>query len=231
MSTTVACVLRAGKGFTPEYVVKLWEQVRRHWEGPLRFLCLTDTPIRHPRVKELRLEHDWPGYWSKLELFRPDIRGPLLTFDLDTMIVGSLAKIQETHRHTMLRAFKKEWKHRVASGMMFLPEEVRPVIWNRWMLDPKKWMRVHKWPNSKGHLPGDQGFMQETWERSGWGGKRTPDSHWQRHGIQRWQKVCPREIVSYKRHVRKKRRVPNGATVVCFHGKPRPHEIKWRLPA
>ena len=228
MNPTVACVLREGGGFNSRYVHRLYDAVRKHWTGKLDFLCLTDTPIHHRGIRELPLEHDWPGYWSKLELFRPGIRGPLLTFDLDTMIVGSLTDIREIGAHTMLRSFK--WKNRLASGLMYLPEAVRPVIWDRWILDPAKWMKVHKWPNSNGHLSGDQGFMQETWERSGWGSGRTPDPDWQSHGIRRWQKTLPRQVVSYKRHVRKYGRVGVGVRVICFHGKPRPHEIGWRLP-
>lgn len=227
---TVACVLRAGNGFTTEYVTRLWKAVRQHWTGKLDFLCLTDTPIGFRGIRELPLKHDWHNYWSKLELFRPDIRGPLLTMDLDTMIVGSLAEIQEVNVHTMLRSFK--WKHRLASGMMYLPEAVRPVIWARWILAPQEWMRVHRWPNKHGHLTGDQGFLQETWERSGWGSGRTPDEQWRRNGIQRWQRALPGQVVSYKRHVKKNGgRVPSGTRVVCFHGNPRPHELGWRLPA
>ena len=225
---TVACVLRAGKGFTREYVTRLYAQVRAHWTGPLDFLCLTDTPIGHRYIRESPLLHPWPGYWSKLELFRPDITGPLLTIDLDTIIVGDLKDIQATKRHTMLRSFK--WKNRVASGLMYLPEEVRPVIWDRWILAPGKWMRVHKWPNKGGHLSGDQGFMQETWERSGWGSGRRPDKDWAIHGIRRWQKSLPGQVASYKKHVRKHRKVGPNVRVVCFHGPPRPHEIGWRLP-
>lgn len=226
--TTVACVLRNGGGFDPSYVHRLFDAVRRYWAGRLDFLCLTDTPINHPKVREIPLEYDWPGYWAKLEFFRPDVKGELLTFDLDTMIVGSLADIQKARFHTMLRSFK--WKERLASGMMFLPEAVRPVIWNRWILCPAKWMRVHRWPNPGGHLTGDQGFLQETWERSGWGSGRTPDRDWQINGIHRWQKDYPGQIQSYKRHVRKAGAVGSNARVICFHGPPRPHEIGWRLP-
>jgi hypothetical protein len=225
---TVATVLRNGGGFDPSYVHRLYSQVRKNWKGPLDFLCLTDTPIGHPNVREIPLRHPWPGYWSKLELFRPDVKGPLLFFDLDTMITGSLEDVQAVNHHTMLRSFK--WKNRLASGMMYLPEEVRPVIWERWMLAPGKWMRVHKWPNNTGHLSGDQGFMQETWERSGWGSGRTPDADWSLYGIRRWQKTLPGQVVSYKKHVRKKGKVGPRVRVVCFHGKPRPADLGWRLP-
>ena len=231
MTNTVACVLRSGKDFSAGYVHRLYAAVREHWPKGERldFVALTDTPIDHPEVREIPLLHQWPGYWAKLELFRPDVMGDLLYFDLDTMITGPLDDLARFPHHAMLRSFK--WpRERVASGVMVLPEAVRPVIWERWMLDPDKWMRVHRWPNPEGHMSGDQGFMQETWERSGWGSDRKPTPQWAKHGILRLQRELPRQICSYKRHVRKAGKVPPGARVVCFHGDPRPHAIGWRLP-
>jgi hypothetical protein len=37
------------------------------------------------------------------------------------------------------------------------------------------------------------------------------------------QEMHPGEFVSYKTHCTKG--VPDGARVVCFHGRPRPHEV------
>ena len=88
ISPTVACVLRASKDFRPSAVVRLYEGVRANWTGPLDFMCLTDTPINHEGVREVPLRRPWPGYWSKLNLFHPSIKGDLLYFDLDVMVVG-----------------------------------------------------------------------------------------------------------------------------------------------
>lgn len=231
--TTVACVLRASRDFTPEYVVRLYEGVREHWTGDLDFLALTDTPIRHPSIREIRLEHDWPGYWAKLEFFRPDIEGDILTFDLDTMICGSLVDIQANTRHAMLRRLRKRFRYDLASGMMFLPEAVRPSIWQHWLRDPALFMRLYRWGKSGGRPGGDQGFLQQTWER--WGLR--PQTHptfdyneWHRTGIGRWQDIVPGQIWSYRYQIAGRDSLPKEARVVCFHGQPRPHEIGWTLP-
>lgn len=224
---TVACVLRSSPDFTPEYVVRLWDAVRKHWTGNLRFLCLTDTPIGESGIDEIQLKHDWPGYWSKLEVFRPDITGDLLYFDLDTLVVGSLSDIQAVSHHTMLRSFR--WKHRLASGLMYLPEDVRPVIWDEWNKAPGRWMKEHRWGKANGRLPGDQGFMQEVWERFGWGPGKCPTPEWSRRGIGRWQATVPGQVLSYKYHLRKHPFGYPDARVICFHGSPRPHELGWEL--
>ena len=45
-------------------------------------------------AEKIELVKNWPGWWSKVELFRPDIPcGRTLYLDLDTYIVGSLKPI------------------------------------------------------------------------------------------------------------------------------------------
>lgn len=232
--TTVACVLRASPEFTREYVVRLYEGVREHWMGDLDFLCLTDTPIRHPEIRETTLRWRWPRYWSKLEFFRPDITGDLLTFDLDTIVCGDLSDIRAVRRHTMLRRLKPGKGHQVASGMMFLPAAVRPVIWREWRRSPSQLRRLYLFGGIHGRPGGDQGFLQQTWERHGLGPRTDPDfdyDEWNREGVARWQDLCPGQIESYKYHVQKRGALGPETRIVCFHGDPRPADIGWKLPA
>jgi hypothetical protein len=231
---TVACVLMASPEFTADYVVRLYEAVRKYWTGPLDFVALTDTWIGHPEVKEIALEHRFPGTWCKMELFRPDIRGTLLFFDLDTMIIGSLDEIQANDRHTMLRRLKRRDRHNLASGMMLLPEAVRPVIWWQFSKDPARFMELYQFGNSRGRPPGEQGFIEQTWQRYSLGHearlKGFDYERWNREGIARWQDLYPGQIESYKLHIRRRGAVGKNTRVVLFHGEPRPADIGWKLP-
>ena len=47
----IACVLKSGGDFLPAE----------------EFICLTDLDLD---CQTLALDHDWPGWWSKIELFR-----------------------------------------------------------------------------------------------------------------------------------------------------------------
>lgn len=88
---TVACVLRSGGVYTPEWVYALRRGVARHLDRPFDFVCLTDRAIAVPWVP---LPNDWPGWWAKICLFAPGIfRGPVLYLDLDTLPVGELSEI------------------------------------------------------------------------------------------------------------------------------------------
>jgi len=81
---TVACVLKSGGVFTPEWVYRLQTQCSRYLPAH-NFVCLTDLELD---CETIPLENDWPGFWSKLELWRPDIlTGRNVFFDLDTLIV------------------------------------------------------------------------------------------------------------------------------------------------
>lgn len=97
---TVACVLKMTErrngighaGYSWPWVVKLARGVRKHLDLPHRFVCLTDDlPQVSSEVHVIPLRHGWPGWWSKLELFRPNVfDGPVVYLDLDTIVTGDL---------------------------------------------------------------------------------------------------------------------------------------------
>lgn len=85
----------------------------------------------------------------------------------------------------------------MGSGFMFVTEADRKRVWDSWIADPAGHMKAHR-------RLGDQGFMQDIiGDCAKWGD----------------------EVCSYKEHVRGKG-VPEGAKVVCFHGKPRPWDVR-----
>lgn len=207
----ILTVLRTGgKGeFTPAHVRALAAQVKRH-AFPYELEVLTDVDV--PGVECIPLEHRWPGWWSKMELFR--LKGNILFFDLDTVIIGSLQNILAVDRLTMLRDFSRDGSYKgraegLGSGMMFLPESERAGVWGTWIADPAKHMR-------EAEHRGDQAFLESLWlDRAA-----------------RWQDLVPGQIVSYKAHCNPqwktggKAAVPPEARIVVFHGKPRP----WAAP-
>lgn len=195
----IVCVLRSGGDFRPEHVQRLARQIPG-------LVCLSDATVEG--VPCIPLAYKWPGWWSKMELFRPDLSGDLLYFDLDTVIVGDLSELASLGRTTLLSDFY--YPERPASGLMYLAESDRAKVWAAWIADPKEAMR-------KCMRHGDQQFIGEVL-----------------HDAQRFQDVLPGRVVSYKVHVAKglnKRsigngNVPAGASVVCFHGRPRPWHLK-----
>lgn len=87
---TVACVLKSGGIYGAAWVAQLRAGVACYLPAH-RFVCLSDVEVPCERI---RLVHGWPGWWSKVELFRPDLfEGRVLFFDLDVLPTGDLAPL------------------------------------------------------------------------------------------------------------------------------------------
>ena len=82
------CVWKLSPNFKKEAVLKLRAGIERNISMPFRLIVLTDSVYRvetEGNILKVPLLHDYPGNWSKIELFRPDIRKrfyPALFFDL-----------------------------------------------------------------------------------------------------------------------------------------------------
>lgn len=197
----VALVLRSGGIYQPAHVEVLARQIQT-WLKDADVFCLSDVDV--PSVLTWRLAYNWPGWWSKMELFRPTFKGDLLYFDLDTVVRGPLDDIAAVNRLTLLRDFYRDGTRRpegLQSSVMYLPDACRGEVWQKFLSDPDGAMRQYQ-------DGGDQAFLETFWLKT----------------AARWQDVVGHQIVSYKVHC--KGGVPEGARVVCAHGKPK----LWDVP-
>lgn len=219
MPITVCCVLRTGGDFDAEYVERLYAGVRDNWLGSLDFLCLTNSgPLGIAGVRQQELTGDWPGYWCKMGLYHKSVKGTLLFFDLDTMIIGSLSAIQCERQLSILTSFRKKRRNTICnSSVMVLPEAVRPMIWKAWERHPERWMAHYIYP-ARGSVrqAGDEGLTVDTWNahRVKWFGL---------------QQSYPQQFASYGKYVRNEID-RSAARVVVFFRDPRPRAINWTLP-
>lgn len=96
----VVCVLRHGGkvGYDASWVEKLQNSVSRNLSIPHRFVCLSDVDVPCDRIPlESTSELKSPGWWAKMQLFKPGLfDGPVLYFDLDTVITGNLDELVQT---------------------------------------------------------------------------------------------------------------------------------------
>ena len=197
----IVCAYAPGKGFSDEYVYRLQSAVAEHYKQPHRFVCLTNEKLD---VETVKPRGNNKGWWIKLHLFSAFKQA--VYFDLDTMIVNDITDIVEyPHRFTGLTGFKTG---RFASGFMawdgdfsYLDQDIDTQTARRFS---KVWTAY-----------GDQGFINRYL-------KVVPELT---------DALFPTRFVSYKWGVRRPGRVPDKASVVCFHGKPRPHEVNWELPS
>lgn len=191
---TIVCVLRSGGDYDPSWVLALYRGVREHL-SQFDFFCLTDQHFNILGVETIPLQHDFPGWWSKVEIYTPGLfAGPLLYLDLDTLPIGSLEDLGAyTGSFAALSDFYKPSE--MASGVLaFTPDDMTAGIYERFLKEPRAIMRKHT-------------GRSDEWYRKVLG------------KVKRLQKLFPGQIVSLKVHA--KYSAPGGACLVAGHGKPR----------
>lgn len=185
-----------------EYVLKLRAQIQRHLTLPHRFQVITDDAAsNYPGMLCKPAAHR--GWWEKIRLFKPGMfKGRRVLFlDLDTFVVDNIDHIAAYDGHfATLHDF---WS----------PQGLGPAV----MLFDTDWASFIYEEWAAGGFPMDDPRGDQFWiESRHQGGMR--------HDVDILQDMHPGEFHSYKTTCTAG--IPEGARVICFHGKPRPHEVK-----
>lgn len=204
MTNRVMFVLRSGGVYEAEDVRRLASGVHANLPGA-DIACLTDIEIDIPGVTAIPLKHDWPGWWSKIEMFRPDIPGEFLYIDLDTIITGDLSDMAAIGRLAVMRDVYRP--DGLQSSVMFIPDERKAEVWDAFTAGPDRYMAQYAYG-------GDQAFLEPLWGN----GKASI-----------WQDALPGQVQSYKVANMASRGVPDNCRAVIFHGQPKPRDIAWTL--
>ena len=173
------------------------EHVQRLAKMVPGLVCLSDVDI--PGVPTVKLKQDWPAWWAKMELFGPAFETDILHIDLDTTVLGDITPFLKAGKTTLLGDFY--YPGTLASGFMYIHQDDKAKVWKEFIKNPEEVINKFKHPP----LIGDQGFLNGVLE------------------AQTWQKILPNKVVSYKVHCREG--IPKEASVICFHGKPRPWDV------
>lgn len=185
----VVVVLRGGGDYQPQHVYRLKKMVEEHWGS--EFVCLSDQALQ---CNYLPLVHNWPGWWSKMELFR--LRPPFLFLDLDTTILGPVT-FQPTMQQSpfmILRDVYRGKRNQMAmqSSIMWINQDMT------WVYEKYRENPVFK------KQGGDQAWLEE-------------------HLKADYFQDITDEIVSFKADVQR-RGLKDSDQIVIFHGQPRPWE-------
>jgi hypothetical protein len=206
----ILTVYKTGGAFTRDYVIKLAKGVRKNLSKSHRFICLTDDLDKCEAVYDDEnmiqwepLIHNWPAWYSKAEIFRPDLNkyGRFLFIDLSSVIVGSLDEIASYASGVCVT---EDFYHGGPSQsvLSYTPKALRHV-WDRWIADPDHWMK--KGNSMEPPHFRDQVLMSHLTD------------------LDYWQNLYPGQVVSFKRDC--EHGVPDNARIVKFHGRPKPHEV------
>jgi hypothetical protein len=186
-----------GRGI--EYANRLADQVRANLTVRHRIHCITDEAAsEYYRVRCHPHDKALPGWWQKIRLFHPGLFKDgerMLFLDLDTIIVRNIDFLAEfSSDFAILHDF---WRPAgLGPAVMLWRAGYGGEIWQSFV-DAGMPMKDPR---------GDQWWLEQHFTR------RPPIL----------QELYPDAFVSYKTHATQG--IPREAHVVCFHGKPRPHE-------
>lgn len=198
--TLVATVLRTGGRYTREHVRMLEDQLGP--QVPLTVFTDDEQLLRERGQYAVKLRRNYPGWWSKMELFDPDTEGDIIYFDLDTAFIRRPKLL--LHRVDVPMILRDVYRPEgLQSSVMCIPQYFKTYIWDQWMLDPSYYMKEFK-------DGGDQAFIEYC-------GKQ----HWELI-----QQAYPGEYISWKADgLADGREPPTFARVIVFHGEPKPWDI------
>lgn len=202
--TEVWCVLRSGGDFGPEHVERLAAQVERHGGGRLR--CLTDRPLDvfSFGVPVKPMQFDWPGWWSKIELYLQP--GPILYLDLDVTIVGDLRPLMNLAAE---RDFVMCHGFFYANGGVDLNYANSTIV--GWCGDQSEIARAFTADPDE--------HMRRCEARCNWGDQAFALGN-HAGALHLWQHELPGAVRSFKREVLLGEALPT--SVLASHGRPRP---------
>ena len=206
---TIVLVLRSGGDFSMQDVELISRHINGKWQSPIRprILCLWDKASQHydlGNFELLPLKTVFPGTWSRIQLYSPEMDQyrPFLYVDLDTAVVNSLEQVFASITDPSLFITLEDFwqKGSLATGLVWFPKNCEKT---------KKVWESWKMP---------VGRRMDNYIRS----VISADTYWQK---------LTNSIYDFKpRRGGLLQKVPEGASLICFHGKPRIFEavnIGW----
>lgn len=202
MINTVVCLLKTSNEYDLDYVERLIDGLKSNIKrNDLDYVCISDNPNVSKYCRYIPLGSDYKGYWNKISMFscRELLETSNLYFDLDTIIQGDITDI--TLYDHKFTMLKGFLSGEPASGVMAWTGDYRYIA-NQYSPDANDFYKSLK-------RLGDQGFIADYL-----GFK--PDY---------FQDLFPERFCSYKLQKDKNKT----SDVVCFHGKPRPRDVEWKI--
>lgn len=203
-------------GLPSKYVNALYRGVVRHTKGTeFKFICFTNEKL--DLLDGIEVQPFTPpsnmGVLPRLWMFN-EAAGlfghQVLALDLDVIIVNDLSSILRYAGQFCTRSkFKPGQEYKLDGDII----------------------------SFKANRYNEQRFWDDFVNNKEWAEDMTKgrERFWFRHvtgsTADRWDKVAPGAVVSYKRHARHRKLLPKKMVIVSCHGIPRPHELKekWAL--
>lgn len=149
-----------GRDFSTRDVDRLCRSVSKHIDRPFNFYVLTNDSkaVLNAGFQPIELKHNWPGWWSKMELHRPDLpKGRSLYMDLDSHAIRSLQPILDYEGDLVMfptriperkwsKLRKQKWVPRYQAATMLFDSGTECMVktYEKFLQSPEKWMNLYR---------------------------------------------------------------------------------------
>lgn len=220
-----ACLIHSD-GYTWDYVDRLYNMIVRNVTRPIIMHVYTEDTrlVPAPYIKHSLIDWGIAGpkksWWYKLQIFNSDhYSGPLLYFDLDTVITGNIDWIWRLNLNYFwtVRDFKYLWRvnyNGSNSSVMWWDTAKYEHIW--------KQVKKQKVTDFFRKYHGDQDYITDTIPVSE---RRFLNTDW----IKSWRWQCVDGGFNFKRRTYISpgtgTQIGYDTSILVFHGSPKPHEV------
>lgn len=208
-------VVKWGTAYGPEYVVNLYNGVKKHTNLPFNFYVFTDDASDLPKNKnwnfikllEWNVMHS-KGWWYKMEIFNKEhnLLGINLYLDLDVVITGDLASFWHMVKTDDLYICQDFNRYLIPnyqgynSSVMAWKNNNLDRYYRMFARDPKTFMRKFR---------GDQDFLQAY---------AADRIFWPKYWAMSWKWECYNKDESNKSQTL----LNSDTKILVFHGQPKP---------
>lgn len=219
--------LKWGTLYGPDYVNRLYNGVKAHMDRPFRFVCFTDDPTGFADGVEAApfpepppgWKYGWPNIFVKLCLFRKNLaglEGPILFLDIDQIIVGDMGRFFDYRpgefciirnwielRKRLFRGLPK-----IGNSSCFRFEAGKMAyVYDTFLANMDRAVDQKYFRTEQAFMTHAVGLDKVNWWPSGW--------------VKSFKRSCVR-IFPLNLFLDSKK--PSGASILCFHGAPSPHQ-------
>lgn len=169
----IYCLYYEGK-YTPDYVEKLYNSLKRNCNVPFKFICYSDTEVVADEVIPLPKETKIKAHWHKLKFFDKEFtgEGDIIVMDIDQVILKDVTEMIDWKvGEKELVSYTKWWNNSsvtINGGWYKFKAGELQFVWDKYNSDPEKW-QLHYYNNGTVHYKyfGEQDFVEDTCKENG----------------------------------------------------------------
>jgi hypothetical protein len=204
--------------YDESWVDKLYRGVARNYKGYFDFVCLTDRNyIFSENIKQIRFDRsvDQYGWMSLMEWYHPKVCNTRrVTMGIDTIITGPLDDIFNCDLEDYKLGVCQDpiFPDDICNAMTIAEPSFCKEFWDYWIENEKIIMRDDEIFAVAAGSPSEMVLLRSLYSDS-----------------PRLDTIFPGRILSYKAHIRDHWHRVADASIIYFHGTPKPHQVneKW----